>query len=356
MADRFEWKKFSEVDINDSFFDSLKSDYIEFCDWFQRKSDEGESALVFNDSLGVAAFIYLKRENETITLADRVLPEKQRLKIGTLKLSERIRSQRLGEGALGVALWYWQQVQYEEIYVTAFDKHTELINLFSRFGFERVGQNNRGEGVFLKSRSYLDYSDPYRCFPFLSSQIEYAGVIPIEDVFHDKLFPYSELFGTDRNVEEVTAGNGITKVYIAAPTQNIVYKVGMPVFIYRIFTGVGQKAYKSVITSLCTISKITTIKNNYSPKVTFEDFVGIAGNKTVYPEEELQEIFDHKRNVVAIELIYNTYFGKGHNVNFATLKDNGLFETYPYQIVYSKDELEKILELGGRNVQNIIID
>ncbi len=356
MADRFEWKKFSEVDINDKFFDSLKSDYIEFCDWFQRKSNEGESALVFYDSLGVAAFIYLKRENETIALSDRVLPEKQRLKIGTLKLSERIRSQRLGEGALGVALWYWQQVQYEEIYVTAFDKHTELINLFSRFGFERVGQNNRGEGVFLKSRSHLDYSDPYKCFPFLSNSIESAGVIPIEDGFHDKLFPYSELFGTDRNVEEVTAGNGITKVYIAAPTQNIVYKVGMPVFIYRKFTGVGQKAYKSVITSLCTVNKITVIKSNFIPRVSFDEFVNIAGNKTVYPEDELKNIFDSKRNIVAIELVYNAYFGKGHNVNYSTLKDKGLFETHPYQITYSKAELEKILELGGRNVQNIIID
>ena len=356
MADRFEWKKFNEVDINDSFFDSLKNDYEEFCDWFQRKSNEGDSALVYYDSCGVAAFIYLKRENEPITLTDKVLSEKQRLKIGTLKLSERIRSQRLGEGALGVALWYWQQVQYEEIYVTAFDKYTELINLFSRFGFERVGQNNRGEGVFLKSRSCLDYSDPYRCFPFLSSQFESAGVIPIDDVFHDKLFPYSELFGNDRNVEEVTAGNGITKVYIAAPTQNIVYKVGMPVFIYRKFTGVGQKAYKSVITSLCTVNRITVIKSNFVPRVTFDEFVNIAGNKTVYPEDELKNIFDSKRNIVAIELVYNAYFGKGHNVNYSTLKDKGLFETHPYQITYSKAELEKILELGGRNVQNIIID
>ena len=356
MGEKFEWKKFSEVDQNDAFFDSLKADYIEFCDWFQRKSNEGESALVYNDSQGVAAFIYLKREKELITLSDRVLPEKQRLKIGTLKLSERIRSQRLGEGALGVALWYWQQVQYEEIYVTAFDKHTELINLFYRFGFERVGQNNRGEGVFLKSRNHLDYSDPYKCFPFLLNNIESAGVIPIEDGFHDKLFPYSELYGNDRDVEEVTAGNGITKVYIAAPTQNIVYQAGMPVFIYRKFTGVGQKAYKSVITSLCTVNKITVIKNNFIPRVSFEEFVNIAGNKTVYPEDELKTIFDSKRNIVAIELVYNSYFGKGHNVNYATLKNNELFETYPYQITYNKNELMKILELGGKDVQNIIID
>ena len=356
MAEKFEWKKFTEVDINDPFFDSLKRDYTEFCEWFQRKGNNEESALVYYDSQGVAAFIYLKRENEPITLSDRILPSKQRLKIGTLKLSERIRSQRLGEGALGVALWYWQQVEYEEVYVTAFDKHTELISLLERFGLKMVGQNNRGESVFIKNRNSLDFSNPYKCFPFLSNNFESAGLIPIEDVYHDKLFPYSELFGNDRNIEEITAGNGITKVYIASPMQNIVYKVGMPVFAYRKFTGVGQKAFKSVITSLCTVNKLTTIKYNGVPRVSFDEFVTIAGNKTVYPEEELRTIFHTKQNIVAIELVYNTYFGKGHNVNYATLKDNGLFEAYPYQITYNMNELKRILELGGRDVQNIIID
>src|SRR5699024_8546334 len=32
--------KFGELDINDSFFDSLKKDYTGFVDWFTRKKDE----------------------------------------------------------------------------------------------------------------------------------------------------------------------------------------------------------------------------------------------------------------------------------------------------------------------------
>lgn len=31
-------RKFSEIDLNDSFFDSLKASYAEFSDWFNRKS------------------------------------------------------------------------------------------------------------------------------------------------------------------------------------------------------------------------------------------------------------------------------------------------------------------------------
>ena len=43
-------------------------------------------------------------------------------------LAERFRGLRLGEGALGVSLWKWQELKSEEIYVTIFEKHTELNN------------------------------------------------------------------------------------------------------------------------------------------------------------------------------------------------------------------------------------
>ena len=39
-------KKFSEVDIKDTFFDTLRSDYDGFDAWFQRKADKGECAYV----------------------------------------------------------------------------------------------------------------------------------------------------------------------------------------------------------------------------------------------------------------------------------------------------------------------
>ena len=40
MSNRFEYVEFTECDVNDSFFDSLKMDYPEFESWFQRKSKE----------------------------------------------------------------------------------------------------------------------------------------------------------------------------------------------------------------------------------------------------------------------------------------------------------------------------
>ena len=361
MSGKFKWQKFKDIDLNDSFFDTLKVDYPEFPAWFAKKQISGESALVFDDEIGVGAFLYLKRENvngdnSPLIVDGKELPNIPRLKIGTLRLAERIRKQRLGEGALGVALWYWKETEYQEIYVTVFEKHIELISLFERFGFICVGKNERGENIYIKNRNTLSFVDPYKCFPFISSNFISAGLVPINDDFHDELFPYSELMGNEQNIVTTPAGNGITKVFIATPFTSLHFKEGMPVLIYRKHTGVGQKKYKSVVTSYCTISKVDIIKDGGVIKISMDDFVKQVGNKSIYSNDELQNIYNTKRTVVVIELVYNGYFGKGHNVTFNELKVNGLFEEYPYNVVYSQEEFKKILEMGDIDVQNTIIN
>jgi L-amino acid N-acyltransferase YncA len=338
------------------FLDSLKSDYEEFPDWFAKKSTAGESALVFYDEQGIGSFVYLKEENEPIELTTGSLPAMPRLKIGTLRLAERFRGQRLGEGALGVSLWRWQEKQLKEIYVTVFDKHTALINLFEHFGFRCEGKNPRGEFVYIKSRDSIDYSDAYKAFPFIRPDFNKAGIIPVKENFHDRLFPYSELKGNNIEIEEETAGNGITKVYIGMPYTPVHYATNEPVCIYRIFQGAGQKTYKSVITSYCTITKLEIIKEKTICHVSLNDYIDTAGNKTVFTEEELTKIYKENVNVVMLEMVYNGYFGKGHNVTHKELTDNGLFNAHPYNIDYSKDEFIKILEMGDVDVQNVIID
>lgn len=357
MPGKFGWNKFSEVNLGDSFFDSLKSDYEEFPTWFKKKSDAGEFALVFNDEQGVGSFVYLKEENETIVLTDKTLPAIPRIKIGTFRLAERFRRQRLGEGALGVSLWKWQELRYDEIYVTVFEKHQELIGLFERFGFIFVGKNLRGECVYLKSRALIDYTDPFKSFPFIQPDFEKAGMIPVEDRFHDSLFPYSELKGNNNEIEEETAGNGVLKVYIGAPSSPLHHRVGEPVIIYRKYTGKeGRAGFKSAATSFCTIAGLTIVKSSNTPLMGADDFVRLAGNKTIFDEESLKRIYAQKRNLVLLELLYNGYFGKGNNVNFKSLKQAGLFKEYPYNIRYTPEEFFSILKMGDVDVQNVIID
>ena len=52
MTKIMELRKFSTINLDDVFFDSLKMDYPEFVDWFNRKSRKGKVAFVQYDSDG----------------------------------------------------------------------------------------------------------------------------------------------------------------------------------------------------------------------------------------------------------------------------------------------------------------
>ena len=197
MIGRFEHKLFADINVNDSFFDSLKADYPEFATaWFPKCATQNRTALVFSDEIGTGAFIAMKKETEPILLQEGNLPDIQRLKISTFLLAERFRGQRLGEGALGLVLWEWQKSRLEEVYLTVFPRHDDLIFQLERFGFIAVGHNTNGEIVYLRSRKKIDFSDPYKSFPFLSPDFKKGGYLIVEDDYHDTLFPYSELKNT----------------------------------------------------------------------------------------------------------------------------------------------------------------
>lgn len=355
MAGKFKWSSFQDVDLSDMFFESLKSDYPEFSEWFVRKGREGAQALVFSDESGVGAFLYLKEENEPIGLVDTMLPASPRLKIGTLRIAEKYRGVRLGEGAIGVALWQWRALGIKEIYVTVFEKYDLLIKLFEEFGFSFIGHNSRHERIYLKDRNNIDYATPLTAFPFINPNFINAGVIPIFEEYHDTLFPYSELKGV-KEVEEYTAKNGIKKVFIATPSTDLSFKEGQPVFIYRIHTGDGQKTYKSVITSVCTITKVCVVKSNNQYLLDFDDFLNLTSNKTVYNKNELNNIYTTRKNVILIDMIYNGFFGKGHNVTHRNLSDANLFPCYPYNIKYTREEFNTILRMGNAHEHDFIIN
>lgn len=356
MSDRFEQVYFKNCNLADAFFDSLKQDYEEFPGWFERKAKDNEKTYVYEDNLGICAFMYLKDENEELVLQDRKLPKEKRIKIGTLKLNERIKGKRLGEGAIGVALWRWQQSKYNQIYVTVFEHHIDLVGLLKLFGFSCIGKNMRGESVFIKERNSIDYSNPYKAFPFINSTFNKAGYIPIEEEYHDTLFPYSTLARTDQETEEISAANGISKTYIGFPSSQLHIKPNEPVLIYRKYMGDGPKKYKSVVSSFATVSNVIEIKRNGHTNQGEEEFIKIAHNKTVFDEHELRKMYHSKKTIVVVEMVYNGFFGAGNNVNYDWLQRNEYFNDYPYNVVLSKNDFIEILEKGGKDVSNIIIN
>ena len=363
MAGKFQLSKFSGININDQFFESLKNDYpadehnIGFEKWFEKKSREGATALVFNDDTGIGAFVCLKDENEPLILKQGELPAIQRKKISTLRLAERYRGQRLGEGAIGLALWNWQKSKQQEIYITIFEKQDLLIDILNKFGFEMIGYNTNGECVYLKSRIRLDYSDPYKSFPFINPEFKKAGYLVVNDVYHDTLFPYSELSRTQQEQVALSVANGLSKVYIGSPTNIPPYRIGEPVLVYRRHTGAGSKGYKSCITSYCGVTNVLVAKENNSYKMSVEDLLQRISNKSVFDEKEIRTKYSNERTLVVIEMLYYGFFGAGNNVNWVWLKNNGYWpDGYPTAARLNQEQFTAILREGNVDVSNVIID
>jgi len=364
MAGKFTFKKFAEIDLRDPFFDSLKEDYpanatnIGFERWFQKKAAADSTALVFDDEDGLGAFVCLKDENEPLELVERVLSAKPRIKISTLRLAERYRGQRLGEGAIGLALWKWQKSKTEEIYVTVFEKHDLLIAQLERFGFWLAGHNPNGECVYIKSRSSVDYSDPYRAFPFINPAFQNAGYLIVDDVYHDTLFPHSELRNTLQEQVGLSVANGMTKIYIGSPTSRLPYCIGEPILVYRKYTGnAGSKGYKSCITSYCVVTDVIVAKEDNSYKMSLDDLLRRINNKSVFDENEIRVKYSNDRTLVIVEMLYYGFFGAGNNVNWVWLKNNGHWpDGYPTTARLTPDQLRAILEEGHIDVPNVIIN
>ena len=359
MAGRFILKEFSEIDLEDVFFYSLKRDYEGFVGWYNKKASEGSTALVYEDEKGVAAFLALKNDEcEEIGLKDTVLPAKRRTKISTFKIADRYKGKRIGEGAVGLALWDWQSRRTEEIYFTVFDKQDNLIGLFEKFGFIQMGVKPNNEFVYIKSRSNIDYSTPYSSFPFISRSFKKAEYVIINDQFHDKIFAYSELATNQKEMQDKigkSVTNGLTKVYIGRAPDNK-YEVGDPVLIYRRHQGTSAQ-YRSCVTSYGVVTNSFQAKRKGKELMTIDDLILKMGNKTIFTENQIRSFYHNNDDVTIIEMLYYGFLGAGNNVTQKWLNDNGCWpDTYPAGVPLKPGVFEKVLKEGKIDVQNVIID
>lgn len=356
------------MNLNDPFFDTLKTDYPGtettrgFTDWFNRKSLGDEKALVFlDDDNRIGAFMYLKEEdNEEIILDTGTLPAIPRVKIGTLRISEAYRGQRLGEGAIGLALWKWRDSQREEIYVTVFQEHEDLIGQLTRYGFILKGYNADGEGIYVKNRNEISYEDPFKSFPFIDPHFKKAGFLIVKDEYHDTLFPLSRLKNVNQQTVDLDVANGLSKVYIGSAYRPH-YKVGEPVYIYRKYTGnMGSPGHRSCFTSVCVVTDVIFAKEYGRASISFEDLIRRIGNKSVFDPDEIRAKYEKENTVTIICLLYYAFFGEGNNINYNWLNSHGLWKKdgakYPTNTQYTRRDFETILKEAKVDVQNIIID
>lgn len=128
----------SNIDLADEFFTSLKNDYKNFIDWYQRKAQAGDKAYVTRDEQNkITSFLKLKieDENEDYSCLKEPFSQAKRLKIATFKVAST--GHNIGDNYLKIIINEALKNKVNEIYVTVFPKYKTLINLLLEYCFTK---------------------------------------------------------------------------------------------------------------------------------------------------------------------------------------------------------------------------
>lgn len=343
--------KFGKIDLNDTFFDSLKEDYVGFDKWFIKKYDE-EAYITINSNNGMLlSFLYLKveDENENYSNINPQLSPKRRLKIGTFKVISN--GFRLGERFVKIIFDNALKNHVQEIYVTIYDKRPEqrrLIDLLEQWGFVLWGTKGEGELVYVRDFSpKFDIENLKACFPYISKG-KNAYIVPIYPEYHTELLPDSILNteSPEEFIEDFPHRNCINKVYVSRAMEPHP-SVGDILVFYR--TG-GY--YKSVVT---TIGEVLEVKTNFQDE---NDFILYCRKKSVYPEQALREMWRYSaRKPFVVNFLYAYSFP--HRINMKELIDikvlTGINDAPRGFKPITKEQFEIILK-ETRSDESFIVD
>lgn len=311
---------FGNIDLRDTFFDSLKEDYPEFSKWFNKKANEKAYITYNSNNNRLLSFLYLKREdkNEVYSDINPVFPPKKRIKIGTFKVVSN--GVRLGERFLKIIFDNALANKVDEIYVTIFDKREEqlrLIELLEIWGFIKWGVKSNGELVYVR-----DFSKRYeignfkKTYPYIPKTSRYF-LVPIWPGYHTELFPDSILRTESplNFIDNAPHRNAISKVYVSRSFRRDIQNGDILIF-YR----TGGK-YLSVVT---TIGIAEECIHNFQNE---DSFVKAALRRSVFSEETLRKEWKRKKYpaVFMVSLLYVYSFPKRITLN--DLMNNGIINS-----------------------------
>ncbi len=302
------YQQFSEIDLNDPFFLTLKNDYEEFPRWFEKKSEDRECAYVLRDrSYKIEGFMYLKIENGVVTDTTPSLGDATHLKIGTFKFDSA--GTRRGERFIKKIFDHAIKFCVDDIYVTIFDKHDYLIKLMQRYGFNIIGTKNTingNENVLLRDIRGVS-GNMMHDYPKFDVRSNNKYLLSIYPKFHTRMLPDSILCSESHDViQDVSHSNSIHKIYLCAMEGLTEFKPGDIVVTYRTSDQLGNARFRSVITSVCVVEEYKNIGyfNN------LQSFLDYASSYSVFTEQELTSFFNSKRYPHILRFMYNTAMTK----------------------------------------------
>ena len=347
-----EIRKFSSINLENSFFDSLKEDYPGFNDWFARKSVQGEEAFVQFDKKGLLqGFLYTKDEsNEVDESITPVMQPKKRLKVGTFKIDAH--NTRLGEKFIKKIMDRAIYEGFEEAYVTIFPKHSRLIELLRRYGFKDYG--TKQEELVLVKDFLTCTGDMLFDYPLIQPKNHRKFLLSIYPKYHTPLFSDSilknEVRNTDDLVKDVSFSNSIHKIYICFMPKTANLRKGDLIAIYRTNDNMGPARFRSVVTSICQVEEVKT-KYDFS---SIEDYLKYCSSYSIFTEEDLRKWYQ-KDCMVVIKMTYNVALAK--RITRGMLLDEAEISPTLYWGFFqlTDNQFDYILKKGNVN-ENFIID
>jgi len=325
------------LDLNDPFFDSLKQDYPGFEQWWEKISKQGRKAWVYFKNKKLRAILIYNIENENI-LSDPPLPKKKRIKICTLKVTQR--GKRIGELLIKLTVAFAVKSNIQEIYLTHFAKGNDpLLKLIEEYGFFLAAKKKDNEEIFIKNlipnkkcKSPLEVLNNF--YPsFYDGKEVRKFLVPIQPDFHDRLFTdydkrQPKLY--EFMEELIVEGNTIKKAYICHSNTKKIHPGDIVIF-YRSID-------KKMLTSIGVVDKI------FNDVLDPEKVQKEVKNRTVYKTKEIVEMV--KKPTKILQFYHNFHFPNAIKIN--TLIKEKILNGYPQQIQeINEDNYRKIIELSG---------
>lgn len=296
-------RNFSDINLEDVFFESLKTSYKEFGTWFISKAKE-KAFVVYGDSGGLEGFLYLKTEQGPITDIQPSLNVRGLVvKVGTFKINAH--GTKLGERFVKKIFDFAIENNASYIYVTVFKQHRDLIGLLQQYGFQYGGTKTTPsgvEGVFHKNFVYLQ-NDPQLDYPIINLHSN-KWLLSVFPRYHTGLFPDSRLHTENPSVvEDLGFTNSIHKVYVGRARDFGSVQKGDILVIYRTKEdGAPNAEYSAVATSLCVVEEIRN-KDSFSDK---NDFLNYCLQHSVFDASDLAYWYSHSgSDLHAVKMTYN---------------------------------------------------
>ena len=164
----------------------------------QRKSSQ--DAFVQYENNKIIGFLYLKVEEHYVDDVEPAIYANKIIKVGTFKIEAH--GTKMGEQFIKVIMDYAANENADVCYVTIYEKHSSLINLVQKFGFELYGTKGYGtykENVYLKRMKKIT-GDINKDFPFIDISAVKKYLLSIYPKYHSVMFPDSILTTENKNI------------------------------------------------------------------------------------------------------------------------------------------------------------